>query len=208
MGKLLERSSASLTRSRRSRPGSSRPGADQRAGRRRPDRHQPGGFRQARDAGPAGRDHPRDHPRRGPGQHAATQVPIWLSEGFADYVGYSGLGLPRPRSPADVLGWSPAQGAGPSLPGGRRLRRRPTVDHRAVLLGVVAGLRADLADRYGQRKLLAFYRAAAGAAHAVKGCHATSPTRRRRRRSARCSASPQQSFTKSWLAYLTTLSRQ
>ncbi len=89
-------------------------------------------------------------------------VSIWLSEGFADYVGFSGLGLPRTEVAADVLG-EVRRGIGPKhLPVESGLRPQPGHD-RPVVLRVVAGLRAARRPLRRRRKLVALYRAASGA---------------------------------------------
>lgn len=98
--------------------------------------------------------------------HVATrssttrQVPIWLSEGMADYVGYTGLDLPRARVARELLTLV-RQGKGPkALPTAAdfdpaRTKIAPT--YTASWLAV-----SRLVDTYGQAKVVSFYRAVAG----------------------------------------------
>jgi hypothetical protein len=91
--------------------------------------------------------------------HDATtsSTPTWLSEGFADYVAYRGVQVPVAVSAQDVLaavrrGRLPK--ALPTLPD-----FEPTNDRLAEVYEsawIACGL---LADRYGQDKLVRFYRA-------------------------------------------------
>ena len=88
-------------------------------------------------------------------------APLWLSEGMADYVGYLGLGLPRSRVAAPWLARVRA-GTAP-----RRLPSDADFDPARTRIGpayAAAWLACSrLADRYGQARLVAFYRAVAGA---------------------------------------------
>jgi hypothetical protein len=87
-------------------------------------------------------------------------VPTWLSEGMADYVGYSGLNLPRQRVASDLLALV-RQGKGPKvLPTAadfdpERTKIAPT--YSASWLAV-----SRLVDLYGQARVVSFYRAIAG----------------------------------------------
>jgi hypothetical protein len=98
--------------------------------------------------------------------HVATRssttepVPIWLSEGMADYVAYSGLDLPRERVAGELLTLV-RQGKGP--------KALPTaVDFdpsRATIAPSYSGswlAVSRLVDLYGQARVVAFYRAIAG----------------------------------------------
>ncbi len=83
-------------------------------------------------------------------------VPIWLSEGFADYVGYQDVALSRRVIAADVLALV-RRGKGP--------RELPGVDDfdptRSTIAPAYSGswLACQLiADRYGQRALVRLYR--------------------------------------------------
>ncbi len=98
--------------------------------------------------------------------HVATRsattkpVPIWLSEGMADYVGYSGLDLPRARVASDLLSLV-RQGKGPkALPTAADFdpaRNKIAPSYSASWLAV-----SRLVDVYGQAKVISFYRGIAG----------------------------------------------
>jgi hypothetical protein len=134
------------------------------------------------------------------------QVSIWLSEGFADYIGYSGLDLPRTEVAADVLGLV-RRGTGPKhLPG--------AVDFDATQSTIGPSYSASwlacelISDRYGAAKLLAFYRAAAGATK-IKALPTDATPDEATTAAFRAGLGVTEAgFTKIWLAYLTTLSRQ
>jgi hypothetical protein len=87
-------------------------------------------------------------------------VPIWLSEGMADYVGYSGLDLPRTRVASELLTLV-RQGKGPTaLPTAADFdptRTKIAPSYSASWLAV-----SRLVDIYGQAKVVSFYRAIAG----------------------------------------------
>ena len=88
-------------------------------------------------------------------------APLWLSEGMADYVGYLGLGLPRSRVAAPWLAKVRAGTAPRRLPSDADFdpaRTRIAPAYAAAWLAC-----SRLADRYGQARLVAFYRAVAGA---------------------------------------------
>lgn len=89
----------------------------------------------------------------------SAPVPIWLSEGFADYVGYQDVDLSRQAIAADVLALV-RRGKGPhELPGTDDFD--PT---KSTIAPAYSGswLACRLiADRYGQDALVALYRAAA-----------------------------------------------
>ena len=88
-------------------------------------------------------------------------VPIWLTEGMADYVGYSGLDIPRERVAGELLALVRA-GKGPSaLPTAIDFdpsRSKITTSYSGAWLAV-----CHLVDLYGQAKVVAFYRAVASA---------------------------------------------
>lgn len=134
------------------------------------------------------------------------QVAIWLSEGFADYVGYSGLGLPRTEVASDVLGLV-RRGTGPrALPDAQDFdASRSTIGPAYSSAWLACNV---IADRYGVAKLLAFYRAAAGAT-TVKGVTpGMSPELATTQAFPAVLGVTQTSFTASWLRYLTTLSKE
>ena len=86
-------------------------------------------------------------------------VPLWLSEGFAGYVGFSGLRL-DPRSVAADLLTKVRAGTGPTgLPSDDAFDPSHNViepSYNAAWLAV-----SRISDRYGQSRLVAFYRAVA-----------------------------------------------
>jgi hypothetical protein len=134
------------------------------------------------------------------------QVAIWLSEGFADYVGYSGLNLPRTEVADDVLGLV-RRGTGPkALPDAESFdASRSTIGPAYSSAWLACSL---IADRYGQAKLLALYRAAAGATRVRGVTSAMSPEVATTKAFPAVLGVSQVTFTKVWLRYLTTLSRQ
>ena len=87
-------------------------------------------------------------------------VPIWLSEGMADYVGYSGLGLPRTRVAAELLALV-RQGKGP-----RALPTEADFDPAKTKIAPFYSSSwlavSRLVDLYGQLRVVAFYRSIAG----------------------------------------------
>jgi hypothetical protein len=86
-------------------------------------------------------------------------VPIWLTEGMADYVGYSGLDLSRDRVASELLALVRA-GKGPTeLPTDVDFdpsRSKIAPSYSESWLAV-----CHLVDLYGQAKVVAFYRAVA-----------------------------------------------
>lgn len=99
--------------------------------------------------------------------HVATRsstdspVPIWLAEGMADYVGYSGLDLPRERVARELITLVRA-GKGPT--------RLPTdVDFDPAQSKIAPSYSASwlavsrLVDLYGRARVVAFYRLVASA---------------------------------------------
>jgi hypothetical protein len=94
--------------------------------------------------------------------HVATRssttrpVPVWLSEGMADYVGYSGLDLSRARIASELLTLV-RQGNGPkALPTADDFdpaRSKIATSYTASWLAV-----SRLVDLYGQAKVVLFYR--------------------------------------------------
>ncbi len=133
-------------------------------------------------------------------------VSIWLSEGFADYIGFSGLGLSRTVVAADVLG-QVRRGIGP-----RHLPVEADFDASQTTIGPsysASWLACELiADRYGQAKLVALYRAASRAVSTPGVTTSQSPDQATGAAFGAVLGVSEASFTKSWLRYLTTLSRQ
>ena len=121
------------------------------------------------DLGPSGRRVVVTHELTHVAARSSTTraVPLWLSEGLADYVGYSGLDLPRVRIAAPFLDRVRAGAEPRRLPTDADFdpsRARIAPAYAAAWLACVR-----LADRYGQGRLVAFYRAAAGAPPAATG---------------------------------------
>jgi len=93
-----------------------------------------------------------------------SPVPIWLTEGMADYVGYSGLGLPRERVASELLALVRA-GKGPTaLP--READFDPSKTRIAPSYSGSWLAVCRLVDLYGQAKVVAFYRVVASASPA------------------------------------------
>jgi hypothetical protein len=133
-------------------------------------------------------------------------VSIWLSEGFADYVGFSALGLARADVASDVLG-QVRRGIGPT-----HLPDQADFDPSRTTVGPsysASWLACELiADRYGQARLIRLYRAAAGAAPADGVSPADSPDAATSAAFDAVLGVSQKAFTKTWLRYLQTLARQ
>jgi hypothetical protein len=89
-----------------------------------------------------------------------SPVPVWLSEGMADYVGYSGIDLSRARIASDLLTLV-RQGKGPAaLPTADDFdpaKSKIATSYSASWLAV-----SRLVDLYGQAKVVSFYRAISG----------------------------------------------
>ena len=86
-----------------------------------------------------------------------SPTPIWLTEGMADYVGYSGLGLPRSGVASELLALVRA-GKGPrALPAEAEFDPSMTKIASSYSGSWLAVCR--LVDLYGQAKVVAFYRA-------------------------------------------------
>ena len=121
------------------------------------------------DLGPSGRRVVVTHELTHVAARSSTTraVPLWLSEGLADYVGYSGLDLPRARIAAPFLDRVRTGAARRRLPTDADFdpsRAQIAPAYAAAWLSCVR-----LADRFGQDRLVAFYRAAAGAPPAAAG---------------------------------------
>jgi hypothetical protein len=91
-----------------------------------------------------------------------SPVPIWLTEGMADYIGYSGLDLPPERVASQLLARVRA-GKGPT-----RLPTEVDFDPSRTKIGPsysAAWLAVSrLVTLYGQARVVAFYRAVASSA--------------------------------------------
>lgn len=131
-------------------------------------------------------------------------VPVWLSEGFADYVGYRDVGATRQQVAAALLD-RVAQGKGPkALPGtGDFDPSRTTIapSYNAAWLAV-----CHLADRWGQDALVRFYLAAATKAQPT--AEAGDADANTRAAFGSVLHTSEAAFTSSWLAYLRQLARR
>lgn len=129
----------------------------------------------------------------------AGQVPLWLSEGLADYVGYGGLGLGREEVAAPLLALL-RQRRGPSaLPSDDDFDPAHTTiapSYNAAWLAV-----SLMADRYGPARLVEFYEeAAAGGASGE-----ATPEESTRQAFAAVLGVTQEEFTAEWLRHLAAL---
>ena len=128
-------------------------------------------------------------------------VPIWLTEGMADYVGYSGLDLSRERVASELLTLVRARKGPTALPADRDFdpsRTKIATSYSGAWLAV-----SRLVDLYGQARVVAFYRIVATAPPAgesARGAEAVA-----------ASAFPhsfgvtEAQFVDGWRKYLTTL---
>jgi hypothetical protein len=134
-------------------------------------------------------------------------VPLWLSEGMADYVGYHDLDLPRERIAAALLA-RVREGAGP-----RALPTEADFDpatstiapsYNAAWLAV-----CHLVDTHGEPALVRFYQQAATApAGASVGAPAPGDPEENTQAAFRAVLGVTQAeFTADWLAYLARLAR-
>ena len=133
-------------------------------------------------------------------------VPIWLSEGFADYIGFSGVHLARTDVAADVLG-EVRRGTGPT-----HLPDSADFDATTTTIGPAysaSWLACELiADRYGRARLIQLYRVAAGEVPAEGVTSQESPDEATSAAFRAVLGGSEAGFTRSWLSYLTSLARQ
>ena len=109
--------------------------------------------------------------------HLATRAshrvapPLWLQEGFADYLAYRDTGLPATAVAADLIAQVEAGQAPSALPGPEQFdATRPSIS-AAYAAGWLA---VDLIDRqYGPAAVIRFYRTAAGIGSAGVGSAGT-----------------------------------
>lgn len=90
-----------------------------------------------------------------------SAVPIWLTEGMADYVGYSGLDLARERVASELLALVRAGNGPTALPTEVEFdpsRSKIATSYSASWLAV-----SRLVDLYGQARVVEFYRVVATA---------------------------------------------
>jgi len=131
-----------------------------------------------------------------------SPVPIWLAEGMADYVGYSGLGL-SPQRLASALFELVRAGKGPTeLPAEADFdpsRTTIATSYSAAWLAV-----SRLADLYGQARVVAFYRAVASA-RTTDGVVRTDPEATTRNAFRTSFGVTQEQFVAGWRRSLRTL---
>ena len=139
-------------------------------------------------------------------------VPVWLSEGMADYVGYQGVELTRQEIAADVLALV-RKGAGPThLPTNEDFDPARTTIAPAYSSSWLAC--SLIADTYGVKKLVATYRQAAGGEALVPGAQAPAgaadvdPAVATDRAFRSVLGTSTQQFTVTWRAYLSRLAQQ
>ncbi len=131
-------------------------------------------------------------------------VPIWLSEGFADQVGFTGLNL-TPRTVAADLLVKVRAGTGPTrLPVEGDFDPRQGViapTYNAAWLAVTR-----MAQLHGRDKVVAFYRAVAGDLVVDKAI-GNDPPAVARQAFGTVLGTSEEAFVADWLAYLKELSR-
>jgi hypothetical protein len=111
---------------------------------------------------PAGRDVVMTHELTHATVRSSTTrpVPLWLSEGFAELVGYRAVDLPEATAVAPALDAVRADGLPQSLPADTAFD--PSTGRLPVAYGQSLLVLRTLADRYGTAGVVRFYRAAAG----------------------------------------------
>ena len=130
-------------------------------------------------------------------------VPLWLSEGFADYVGYRGVELPRATIAASLLE-RVRHGEGPrTLPTERDFDPSTSTiapSYNAAWLAV-----CRIVDQHGEKALVRFYLGAASrpSASAPPG----DPEQNTRKAFAAVLGTTEPVFTRGWLSYLRGLAR-
>jgi hypothetical protein len=127
-------------------------------------------------------------------------VPMWLSEGMADYIGYRGVDVPR-AVVAEALLDRVRAGTGPrALPGpGDFDPSRSTIapSYNAAWLAV-----HRIAERFGEERLVRFYRAAASATDGGAG---TDPEAATSAAFESVLGTSEEAFTREWLRSLDRL---
>lgn len=94
-------------------------------------------------------------------RESTRAVPVWLSEGFAEFVAYRGVDLPEARLVAPALSFVRREGLPSALPTDAQLDPASGTLSAAYGLSLLAA--RELAERHGTVGLVRFYRAAAGA---------------------------------------------
>jgi hypothetical protein len=133
-----------------------------------------------------------------------SPAPIWLTEGMADYIGYSGLNLSRGRVASELVAQVRAGKVPSTLPTNADFdpsRTKIAPSYSSAWLAVTR-----LVDLFGQAKTIAFYRA-------VASTTATSPETKVDPETVAARAFPasfgvtQADFLVGWRSYLRTLAR-
>jgi hypothetical protein len=133
-----------------------------------------------------------------------SPVPIWLTEGMADYVGYSGLGMAREKVASQLLA-NVRAGRGPSaLP--TEVDFDPSKTNIAPSYSESWLAVCHLVDLYGQGKVVAFYRAIASAP-ASGGAAQLSPEAATALAFPRSFGVTQAQFVEGWKRYLSSLAQ-
>ena len=130
-------------------------------------------------------------------------VPVWLSEGFADYVGYSGLDIPRTTIAAALLA-RVREGDGPkALPAEADFDPATATIAPSYNAAWLAACR--IADRHGEADLVRLYVRAATrpSASAPPG----DPDENTREAFTAVLGVSDRAFTREWLSYLQRLAR-
>lgn len=135
-------------------------------------------------------------------QSTTSAVPIWLSEGFADFVGYSGTGVSRRVGAGDLLAQVRA-GHGPThLPSSDDFDpTRTTIAPSYSASWLACSL---IADTYGTDQLVALYRRAATA---PTDGSAPDPEQQLESAFRRVLGTTTAAFTRDWLRYVNRLAR-
>jgi hypothetical protein len=133
-----------------------------------------------------------------------SPTPIWLTEGMADYVGYSGLGLSRSGVASELLNLVRARKGPEALPTEADFDPSKTKIATSYSGSWLAVCR--LVDLYGQAKVVAFYRAIGSA---TTPSHGDQPDPAAAAASAfpRSFGVTEAQFVVGWKGYLSTLAQ-
>lgn len=94
------------------------------------------------------------------GAPRAQGAPLWLLEGFADYVALRGLDLPLSRTAGQVIEQVRRDGLPTTLPSDAGFN--PTAQHLGTVYEAAWQVSVTLAERRSERDLVAFYEAVLG----------------------------------------------